>query len=173
VRANWKLVAEQWLEMLGHVPGINPTLGSAGIDASAAPIEADFGWSAARYRGLAGSGAQEPWLLHFAAPNQWIERRPDGLSVLQIIATGPVRCRVRRIHLARNESDALQYLAGRLVPWCRRGTFAIAESAQQGLSEFGYRAAGAGASAEVAWFRRYLAQRLPALAGERPPNESR
>jgi len=173
VRANWKLVAEQWLEMLGHLPGINPALGSAGIDASAAPIEGGSGWSAARYRGLAGSGAKEPWLLHFAAPNQWIERRPDGLSVLQIIATGPAQCRVRRIHLARDESDALQYLAGRLVPWCRRGTIAIAESAQQGLSEFGYRAGGAAASMEVAWFRGYLAARLPALAGERPPNESR
>jgi hypothetical protein len=170
VRANWKLVAEQWLEMLGQVSGISPTLGSAGIDASAAPVDAGSGWSAARYRGLAGPGAKEPWLLHFAAPNQWIERRPDGLSVLQIIATGPARCRVRRIHLARNESDALQYLAGRLVPWCRRGTIAIAESAQQGLSEFGYRGGGAAASAEVAWFRRYLAARLPALAGERPPN---
>jgi TetR/AcrR family transcriptional repressor of bet genes len=160
VRANWKLVAEQWLEGL--------PLASAGA-ASAS------GWSAARYRSLAGPGAKEPWLLHFAAPNQWIERRPDGLSVLQIIATGPARCRLRRIHLAGSceGSDALQYLAGRLVPRCRRGTIAIVESAQQGLGEFGYRAGGGAVSAQVAEFRRYLAARLPALAGERPPNESR
>ena len=108
-----------------------------------------------------------------SAFNAGIERRPDGLSVLQIIATGPAQCRVRRIHLARDESDALQYLAGRLVPWCRRGTIAIAESAQQGLSEFGYRTAPGPASPAIAWFRRLLMARLPALAGERPPNESR
>lgn len=175
VRANWKLVAEQWLEALAHGAGIHPALDPAAIDGSVAPIVAASGWSAARYRTLAGSGANEPWLLHFAAPNQWIERRPEGLSMLQIIATGPTRCRLRRIHLARPGagSDALQYLAGRLIPWCRRGTIAIVESAQRGIGEFGYRAAGGAASTEIAWFRRYLAARLPALAGERAPNESR
>jgi hypothetical protein len=109
------------------------------------------------------------------APNQLIERRPDGLAVLQIVATGPARCRVRRLHLVRpgDGAQALQYLAGRLAPWCRRPTIALAESAQQGLSEFGYRTAGGSPSAGVAWLRTYLTSRVPALAGERAPNESR
>jgi hypothetical protein len=190
VRANWKLVAEQWLETFGVGPHEAAALGAAAIDGSIAPIDADSGWSAVRYRGLAGSAAKESWQIRFAAPNQLIERRPDGLSVLQIIATGPAQCRIRRIHVARDHNarehnalehnardasgrGALQYLAGRLIPWCRRGSLAIAESAQRGLSEFGYRAAGRAASPPVAWFRRLLMSRLPALAGERPPNESR
>ena len=180
VRANWKLVAEQWLEMLGLGPHDVAALGSAAIDWSVAPVDAESGWSAARYRRLAGSAAKAPWLMRFAAPNQLIERRPDGLSLLQIIATGPAQCRIRRIYVARDDNardgsgiGALQYLAGRLIPWCRRESLAIAESAQQGLSEFGYRTAPGPASPAIAWFRRLLMARLPALAGERPPNESR
>jgi TetR/AcrR family transcriptional repressor of bet genes len=180
VRANWKLVAEQWLETLGAGPHGAAMLGATAIDGSIAPIDADSGWSAARYRRLAGSAAKEPWQVRFVAPNQLIERRPDGLSVLQIIATGPAQCRIRRIHLAQEDNrrdasgiGALQYLAGRLIPWCRRGSLAIAESAQQGLSDYGYRTAAGPASPAVAWFRKLLMARLPALAGERPPNESR
>ena len=137
VRANWKLVAEQWLEMLGLGPHDVAALGSAAIDWSVAPVDAESGWSAARYRRLAGSAAKAPWLMRFAAPNQLIERRPDGLSLLQIIATGPVRCRIRRIYVARDDNardgsgiGALQYVAGRLIPWCRLGSLAVAESAQ-------------------------------------------
>jgi TetR/AcrR family transcriptional regulator, transcriptional repressor of bet genes len=180
VRANWKLVAEQWLDMLGLGPDDVAALGAAAIDWSVAPVDAEAGWSAARYRRLAGSAAKGPWLMRFVAPNQLIERRPDGLSVLQIIATGPAQCRIRRIHLVREDHardgsglGALQYLAGRIIPWCRRGSLDIGESAQQGLSEFGYRTAAGPASPAVAWFRRLLISRLPALAAERPPNESR
>lgn len=172
IRANWKLIAEQWLEALEVRPDAASALASTAIDAWSAPI--GCGWSAARYRRLAGSAPQEPWRLRFMAPNQLIERRPDGLCVLQIIATGPARCRVRRLHLGRTGegADALQYLAGRLAPWCRRPTIAIAESAQQGLCEFGYRTAGGSPSPGVAWLRAYLSSRLPALAAERAPNES-
>jgi hypothetical protein len=82
---------------------------------------------------------------------------------------------VRRIHVSRAgvTPGALQYLAGRLNPWCRHESLAIAESAQQGVAEFGYRTAAGSSSLAVAWFRRYLTARIPALAGERPPNESR
>jgi TetR/AcrR family transcriptional repressor of bet genes len=146
VRANWKLVAEQWLEMPGLGPHQLAAPGSGAIDWSVGPVDGNSGWSAARYRRLAGSAAEEPWRLRFAAPNQLIERRPDGLSVLQIIATAPAQCRIRRIHVAPDGRDALQYLAGRLTAWCRREPLAIAESAQQGLSEFGYRTAMGAAS---------------------------
>jgi hypothetical protein len=79
---------------------------------------------------------------------------------------------VRRLCLGRpgEAAEALQYLAGRLAPWCRRPTIAIAESAQQGICEFGYRTAGS--SPGVAWLRAYLSSHLPALAAERAPNES-
>ncbi len=177
VHADWKLVAEQWLETLGPDAGV--TCGPGALDASTAPAAA-AGWSAARYRRLAGASAGEPWRVRFLVPNQLLERRPDGLSVLQIIPTGPGECRVRRVHLARgplarNEDarGALQYLAGRLMPRCRRGWLAVAESAQRGLSEFGYRTADTAPAPAVAWFRRLLAARVPALAAERPPNESR
>jgi TetR/AcrR family transcriptional repressor of bet genes len=173
VRANWKLVAERWLETLDLES--TATLAAADIHAAASPIDARSDWTASRYRHLAGSAAGDPWLLRFAAPNQLIERRPDGLSVLQLIATGPAGCRVRRIHVSRAgvTPGALQYLAGRLNPWCRHESLAIAESAQQGVAEFGYRTAAGSQSLAVAWFRRYLTARIPALAGERPPNESR
>ena len=169
IRSNWKLLAELWLEELGRVSDGATAFGAAGIEWSIAPLRAHGGWSAARYLTIGGPAAGD-WRVRFAAPNQWIERRPDGLSVLQIIPSGPVGCRVRRLHVG--DSDALQYLAGRIVPWCRTETIAIAESAQRGLSEFGYRAGGS-ASPAVAWFRRHLISRAPGLAAERPPNESR
>ncbi len=173
IRANWKLIAERWLETLEARPDAVFAPASTAIDASGAPIGGG-GWSAARYRRLVESAAQEHWRQRFIAPNQLLERRPDGLCVLQIIATGPAECRLRRLYVGRTGegAKAVQYLAGRLAPWCRRATTAIAESAQRGLSEFGYRTAGGGPSPGVAWLRNYLSSRLPALAGERAPNES-
>jgi TetR/AcrR family transcriptional repressor of bet genes len=174
VSANWKLVAEQWLEAHGQGPGAGAVFDADGIDWPVS-IESAPGWSAGRYRRLAGSTHGKPWLLRFAAPNQFIERRPDGLAVLQIVPISASRCHVRRFHLARADdaADALQYLAGRLIPRSRQGTLAIAESAQQGLSEFGYRTADQTASIGVAWFRKYLTSRVPELAGERAPSEPR
>jgi hypothetical protein len=119
------------------------------------------------------SGEGAAWSVRFVPPHQWIERRPDGVSLLQIIANGPMRCRVRRLNAgSRGEAGgALHYLAGRIAPRCRAATIAIAESAQQGVSEFGYRTSRTPASASVAWFRRYVISRVPELAAERPPNE--
>jgi phenylpropionate dioxygenase-like ring-hydroxylating dioxygenase large terminal subunit len=176
VRANWKVLVEEWLEARGQGPGAGAVFDASGIDWTVAPIESASGWSAARYRCLAGATAGKPWLLRFVAPNQFIDRRPDGIAVLRIVPTSPVRCQVRGLHLARAEdaADALQYLAERLIPRRRREAIAIAESAQQGLAEFGYRtAAGRAASVAVAWFRKYLTTRVPALGGERAPIESR
>jgi hypothetical protein len=173
IRANWKLVAELWLEALEVRPDAACSPGSTSLNAL--PVPLGSGWSASAYRRLAGSAAGEPWRRRFIAPNHLIERRPDGLGVLQLIPTGAAQCRVRRLNLGRADkvAEALEYLAGRLSPWCRRRTIAIAESAQQGLSEFGYRTAGGAPAPGVAWLRSYLSSRLPALAGERAPNESR
>ena len=169
VRANWKLVAEQWLEAL-EVRS-DAACPPASTSLNALPVPLGSGWSAAAYRRLAGAAAGEPWRRRFIAPNHLIERRPDGVGVLQLLPTGAAQCRVRRLNLGRADTvaEALEYLAGRLAPWCRRQTIAIAESAQQGLSEFGYRTAAGVPAPGVAWLRSYLASRLPALAGERAP----
>jgi nitrite reductase/ring-hydroxylating ferredoxin subunit len=178
VNADWKLVAEQWLERLRSPSDAAP--GSDAIETTR-PLAESAGWSASHYRRLVGAGAAQPWTVRFVAPNHLAERRPDGLSLLQLIPTGPGQCRIRRIHLAaasvaqaeRGCAAALQYLAARVAPGCRRASLAIAESAQRGLSEFGYRASGAAIAPAVAWFRRFLAARLPALAAERAPSEPR
>jgi TetR/AcrR family transcriptional repressor of bet genes len=173
VHANWKLLTEVWLEALDHGSSGEPELDATGIEWTLAPIRNPTGWSAARYRSLMRSGEGAAWSVRFVAPHQWIEWRPDGISLLQIIANGPLRCRVRRLNAgSRDEaSGALHYLAGRIAPRCRAATIAIAESAQQGVSEFGYRTSRTPASNSVAWFRRYVTSRLPELAAERPPNE--
>jgi hypothetical protein len=131
-------------------------------------------WSAARYRRLASSAAAEPWRQRFIAPNQLLQSRPDGVSLLQAIAVEPGRCRLRRIHLthlaAERAAAAAQYLASRLVRLERRSALAVAESAQRGVTDFGYRAAAeSSVRAGVAWFRELLSGQAPALALERPP----
>jgi TetR/AcrR family transcriptional regulator, transcriptional repressor of bet genes len=168
VAANWKLVVEQWLE-------------SAALEAPSAEA-ASIGWSsvpggdpAAGPRHRKG-GSGEPWMRRFIAPNQLLEWRPDGASILQAIPVGAVRCRVRRLDLARGGAArvAARVAAGdaeRPSPWDRPSALGIAESAQRGVLEFGYRAsAEVKVPAALAWFRRHLATRVPALALERPPN---
>ena len=54
----------------------------------------------------------------------------------------------------------------------RRSALAIAESAQRGVIDFGYRAAAeSSVRPGVAWFREQLSGRLPALSLERPPTD--
>lgn len=172
VRADWKLIIEQWLESMERLAP--PQLADEWIDWAIEPPRLAPGWSGARYRRLAGACAAQPWLERFIAPNLWLERRGDGVRLLQVVASGPGEARIRRIELAAapgfGASGALQYLAGRMIPLARRSSLAIAQSAQEGVSGFGYRADGA-AAASVGWFRRHLTARVPALALERPPND--
>jgi hypothetical protein len=128
--------------------------------------------SARCYRSLVKDAADEPWLLRFVAPNQLLQWRPDGLTIIQAIPTSPQTCRLRLIGVARGpqgpEALAAQYLATRLTRATRASTRAVAESAQRGVSDFGYRA-GLGLAPALGWFRRYLTAQVPALAFERPP----
>src|ERR1700730_18348170 len=81
VAADWKAVVEQWLEppaqlapspaedcIVWHAPALN-----------------DTAWSGRHYLRLTGCVAPVAWRRQFMAPNQLLELRPDGLSVMQAI----------------------------------------------------------------------------------------
>ncbi len=186
VAANWKLVVETWLETAETAP---PSAVEA-IAWTLRPLERTVRWSARRYAGLGLAGVfaagapatgspatgasdtDEPWLQRFVAPNQLLQARPDGLSILQAIPIAPGRSRLRRLDFRRGADSRVAqagcFLARRLTPWTRRASREAAESAQRGVVDFGYRVQGPVPPA-LAWFRRYLIARLPALASERPP----
>jgi TetR/AcrR family transcriptional repressor of bet genes len=173
VQANWKLLAELWLAS-ADAEGA-PSAAAGWLSWSSRPAAAPS-WSAARYRGLAGSAAAEPWRQRFVAPNQLLQSRPDGATLLQAIPVAPGRCRVRRIHLTHlapeREARGAQFLSARLMRLERRSALAVAESAQRGVIDFGYRPAAQSAiGAGVAWFRELLLGQLPALSLERPPTD--
>jgi TetR/AcrR family transcriptional repressor of bet genes len=160
IAADWKLVIEQWLE-------------STALGASR---EADRqGWSARWYRRLLGFVADFRWQRIFLAPNQLIELRPDGFTVLQVLPIAPGRSLLRQHDYTLCEADrparALRYLASRLSPYTRRSALAVAESTQRGMVTFGHVAAdGSQAAPAVAAFRRLLVTLMPMMALARPPN---
>jgi TetR/AcrR family transcriptional repressor of bet genes len=169
VAANWKLVVEQWLEQA--LPDEAPGPSSESIVWTSRPLDSPS-FSARFYRAVLKNGAGEAWLQRFVAPNQLLQWRPDGFSILQATPISPGRCRVRLLEFARGpagpETRAAHYLAARLTRWTRRSTRGVAESAQRGMAEFGYRAA-ADLGPALVWFRRHLSARVPALKLERPP----
>jgi TetR/AcrR family transcriptional repressor of bet genes len=175
IAADWKVIVEQWLESAS--PAGTPNPAAAAIAWTIGQSESATGWSSQRYRGLAGSAGGGFWHERFMAPNQLLQWRPDGVSIMQVIPTGPGRSRVRRLDYScaahgRN-ACATGYLAARLRPWTRRSALAAAESAQTGMMDFGYCSRSRGAMAPaVSWFRRHLIAQVPALARERPPIES-
>jgi len=154
VAADWKLIVEQWLA------------------ANQPPAPGAFGWTAGRYLELTGSAALQARKHQFIWPNQWIEIRPDGVSILQVLPVAAGRSLLRRFDYtllgAVRAARAVQYLAGRLSPHARRTARVFAESAQQGLAFFGYEAGGGVSSAhEVVAFRRRVVECLPAIAFDR------
>ena len=174
VAADWKVLVEQWLEPAAPVAAPNPAADV--VDWVVRPAEGKPNWSSQRYRRLAGTEAGNPWQMRFVAPNQLLESRPDGLSILQVLPSAPGRCRLRRLDYtlcaAGRSAHAMQYLASRLPPRARRSALALAESVQQGVIDFGYRAAAISPiPPPLAWFRRQLIARIPALALERPPTD--
>ena len=72
-------------------------------------------WFARRYASLAGGGQ---WRRVFLPPNQFVEMREDGLSVLQVLPAGAAQCRIRWLEYHLAEADprrrAMAYLARRL-----------------------------------------------------------
>jgi len=173
VAADWKVLVEQWLESASEVAQ-NAAVES--VEWTIPSAESGSDWSSQRYRGLAGTAAKGVWKRRFIAPNQLLESRPDGLSILQAIPTAPGRCRLRRLDFtlctSMRAALAMHYLATRRSPLARRSVLAVAESLQKGLIDFGYQAApDCPIAPAVAWFRRRLMARIPALALDRPPSE--
>jgi TetR/AcrR family transcriptional repressor of bet genes len=170
--ADWKLLAELWLA-LADAAGAS----TAGLLSWSSNPGAAMSWSAALYRRVVGSAATESWRHRFVAPNQLLQSRPDGATLLQAIAAAPGRCRLRRTHLTRltsaRDAASARFLSARLLPLEQYSALAVAESAQRGVIDYGYRAtAQSSAGSGVAWFREWLSAELPALSLERAPADS-
>ena len=165
VAADWKAVVEQWLEPPAHL------LPSPAEDCIVwdAPQLNDSAWSARLYLRLTGCVPPVVWRRQFMAPNQLVELRPDGLSVIQAVPAAPGRCLLRRLDYTvlapEDGARVVLYLVRRLAPYARRTMLEVTESVQRGMIDFGYEiGAGGGSSPAVDWFRRLLAARIPALA---------
>ena len=161
IAADWKLVIEQWLEstMIG---------GSRDAD--------QRDWSVRAYKRLLGSAADFHWHRRFLAPNHLIELRPDGMTILQVLPSGPGHSLLRQHAFTLCDADrparAARYLASRLNPYTRPSAIAVAESTQKGLVTFGHEAPdGAPAAPAAASFRRHLVALVPMMALARPPND--
>ncbi len=173
VAADWKMLIEQWLESAAP-DGAPPSAES--IAWTFRPGTGAPSWSSKRYLSLAGSRGNAAWQERFIAPNQLLQSRPDGVSILQVLPTSPGRCVVRRLDFTlcagSASARALQYVASRLRPLTRRSTLSLAESVQTGMVDFGYQAAACGAvGPALVWFRREVQARVPVLALERPPTD--
>ena len=163
VAADWKVVVEQWLEAAALEGPLSCTGDVMTWQSSCA--ESD-NWSARYYRRLGPGVAPHRWRRQFLAPNQLVETRPDGLSVIQVLPVAPGGCRVRRLDYTvlpiEAGARAVLFVAGRLGAQSRRATFDLVESIQRGMIDFGYAAAAREHSPAVAWFRDWLTARLPA-----------
>ena len=102
-----------------------------------APPLSDSAWSARLYLRLTGCAPPVAWRRQFMAPNQLIELRPDGLSVIQAVPAAPGRCLVRRLDYTvlppEDGARAVLYLVRRLAPYARRTMLEVAESVQRGM----------------------------------------
>ncbi len=188
VAADWKVVAEQWLElaMPECAPGAANPMWTA-VDLIEAENPARIAWSAclapqnrcwtaARYRTLVGKTSGSPWRRVFLPPNQLAELRPDGATILQVIPLTAGRSRMLRYAFASAAgaagTRATSYLADRLSPRFGRGATDLFESIQQGVVTFGYQAAADAAPARAAEaFRRWIKVRIPALKNPHAPRD--
>jgi hypothetical protein len=161
VAADWKLVIEQWLE--------SPMLGAS--------RHADpHAWSVRAYQRVLEGAAAFHWQQRFLAPNHLVELRPDGLTLLHVLPSGPGRSLLRRHEFTlcteQRSARIAGYLASRLNPYTRPAAIAVAESTQKGMVTFGREAAEAAhAAPAAAAFRRQLAQLVPMMALARPPHD--
>jgi len=189
VLADWKILAAQWLSLglPDALPGaaaywldhelLLPESGATQPIVWHAHLRPDAGWTAARYAACARALAHDgdyPWRRIFLPPNQFVEQRPDGLSLRQVLPSAPGRSKIRGYELSycanSASARALRYLAGRLGPWLGRAICAQAESIQQNVVAFGYEPThrSVAIGAELA-FRAWLRRRLPALRRDRGP----
>ncbi|HEX9139727.1 MAG TPA: TetR family transcriptional regulator C-terminal domain-containing protein [Steroidobacteraceae bacterium] len=177
VYAPWRMLVEHWLEFelpeqpAGRLAGLlaEPQLHleeSSGRIRWRGRIGSEArGWSARRYATLANQPGSAHWNRLFVPPNEFIERRDDGLSVLQVIPVAADQCRVRWLE-CRPASEtarttAMHYLAHRLrAAWLAQDTEAV-QSAHRARLDAGPRAGNdLPVVIAVAAFRSTLARHL-------------
>jgi TetR/AcrR family transcriptional repressor of bet genes len=188
VQADWKILCAQWLSLAWPhaIAGLTaacwlapalllPEQGASQPFVWHAHLRAHACWTGARYAACARALARDGeflWQRTFVPPNQFIERRPDGLSLRQVLPVAPGRSRIRAFELSLctdpAAAQALRYLAGRLAPWLGPEVGRLAESIQHNVVAFGYEPAqrAAAIGAEPA-FREWLRRRIPALRRDR------
>jgi TetR/AcrR family transcriptional repressor of bet genes len=178
VCANWKVIVEQWLAAAPGWTAAEPETGPAAASLIVVRGRAVIGerWSARRYRSLLGIGADAPWQRRFIAPNQFIERRPDGVSIIQILPAAPGRSILRSFDYAFHDyavsARALRYLARRLTPERRAAGIALAESVHQGIAAYGYDPPNAESlGPAVGAFHGWMFARIPSLGLSKAPIE--
>jgi phenylpropionate dioxygenase-like ring-hydroxylating dioxygenase large terminal subunit len=159
IAADWKLVIEQWLG--------SPLQGSQPVNSR--------DWSGRAYGRLMGTSANFHWQRRFLWPNHFIEARPDGWSILQVLPAAPGHSLLRRHAYTACEGEAgaraADYLASRLNACTRALSRAVAESTQKGLVTFGHEPSNAAEPAAAAAFRRHLMVLVPPMTLTRPPND--
>jgi TetR/AcrR family transcriptional regulator, transcriptional repressor of bet genes len=169
VEANWKLLAEQWLECAFDeqarsqlaglcLPG-RLALAADGRASLTAPLAATGrGFSAALYL----ARVRGEWLRVFLPPRQLIDFRPDGATVLTLEPQAAQRTRVVVRHAsADGEAHAAAYLARRLYRRWLLEDAEVAEAAQRELAA-GRRPSEAPPAAAVATLQDRI---RPLLAG--------
>jgi TetR/AcrR family transcriptional repressor of bet genes len=147
VAADWTVLAEHWLEF--ELPE-HPSGRLAGLFADAelrieepstrmywqARVDRrGSGWFARRYATLAAAGGVDRWQRLFLPPNQWLESREDGVTLLQLLPVRAGHCRIRWLEyrVAGNSPRlrAMAYLAHRLRATWLSQDIEAAESRQR------------------------------------------
>jgi TetR/AcrR family transcriptional repressor of bet genes len=174
VAADWKIMVEQLLlhRLADHdsaagllrvsSPLITINEERRRIDWRATPLGGEC-WSARRLATLASGHSS--WERCFLWPNLLLERRPDGISALQVVPLAAGRCRLQCFDHARKdapgEARALQFLSRRIRRSALRLDVELAVSTQSGLSVPGYATSVEPKTASsVAAFRGWLAAAL-------------
>jgi TetR/AcrR family transcriptional repressor of bet genes len=155
IAADWKLIVEQWL----------------GARTAAA---ATATWSTRAYESIMGPGAAAAWFERVISPNHLIERRPDGVTVLQVLPGIEGHSLLRQLHFTTcagtRQARAAQYAASRRG--CARGaSLRMVESVQKAVTFLRQDSAQDAAPAAVTAFRRQLLGLMPVLALHKPPND--
>lgn len=175
VAADWTVLAEHWLEFeLPEHPGgrlaglfadaeLRIEEPSARMHWQACVDRHGSGWFARRYATLAAAGSAARWQRTFLPPNQWLEWREDGATLLQLqaVRAGHSRIRWLEYRVAGNDPRlrAMAYLAHRLrATWLAQDIEAVESLQRSGAAAWTAVGAAPPTCPATAVFRRALAQ---------------
>jgi TetR/AcrR family transcriptional repressor of bet genes len=173
VAADWTVLAEHWLEFeLPERPGgrlaglfadaeLRVDGPSARMHWRARIDRRGAGWFARRYATLAAGGGADGWKREFLPPNQWLESREDGVTLLQLLPVRPGHSKIRWLEYRVAGGDrrlrAMAYLAHRLRATWLAQDIEAAESRQRSAGR-AWTAPAVPACRAVAAFRGALAR---------------